>query len=111
MSEQLDQALLSEVRARLIHVLHPKDIILFGSYAKGTATPESDVDLFIIMPEGTETKRSMVIEARRAIKGVLYSRDLSFDVLVKSAESFDRYKTYPGTIQHEVASYGISILK
>ena len=28
---------------------HPKKIILFGSYADGTATPDSDVDLLVVM--------------------------------------------------------------
>ena len=30
---------------------------LFGSYADGTATSSSDVDLFVQVPEGTRTKR------------------------------------------------------
>jgi predicted nucleotidyltransferase len=28
----------------------PEQVILFGSYAKGTARPDSDVDLLVIMP-------------------------------------------------------------
>jgi predicted nucleotidyltransferase len=98
------------VRTRLTALLHPKDIILFGSYAKGTATPDSDVDLFIIMPQGVEPARTMVVEARRAIKDVLYAQDLAFGVLVKSFDSFERYKRFPGTIQHEVATHGVSLL-
>jgi uncharacterized protein len=30
--------------------LHPEKIILFGSHARGEATPESDYDLFVIVP-------------------------------------------------------------
>jgi len=29
---------------------HPEKVILFGSHAYGTPTPDSDVDLLIIMP-------------------------------------------------------------
>lgn len=29
---------------------HPKRVILFGSYAYGKPTPDSDVDLLIVMP-------------------------------------------------------------
>lgn len=29
---------------------HPRKIILFGSYANGFATPDSDVDLLVILP-------------------------------------------------------------
>jgi predicted nucleotidyltransferase len=28
----------------------PEQVILFGSYAKGTARPDSDVDLLVVMP-------------------------------------------------------------
>lgn len=28
--------------------IHPQRVILYGSYAKGTATPDSDIDLVII---------------------------------------------------------------
>jgi uncharacterized protein len=30
--------------------LHPEKIILFGSHARGEATPDSDYDLFVIVP-------------------------------------------------------------
>ena len=30
---------------------------LFGSYADGTASGDSDIDLFVRVPEGTKTKR------------------------------------------------------
>jgi uncharacterized protein len=109
-SETLGQELLHEVRTRLVRLLNPEDILLFGSFAKGTATPQSDVDIFVIMPAGVHTEKGMVVQARRAIKDVLYARDLSFDILIKSSESFDRYKRYPGTIQYEAATHGISIL-
>ena len=29
---------------------HPEQIVLFGSYAEGTPTPDSDVDLLVILP-------------------------------------------------------------
>src|SRR6266404_3444663 len=34
----------------LTREFHPRKIILFGSYATGCATPESDVDLVVVMP-------------------------------------------------------------
>ena len=42
-----------EIRAfakRVAAEFHPQRIILFGSYARGEATPDSDVDLLVIMP-------------------------------------------------------------
>ena len=34
-------------------ILNPKAIILFGSYAKGTAKPDSDIDIAIILDDFT----------------------------------------------------------
>ncbi len=40
----------------------PERVILFGSHARGTATPDSDVDLLVIGPfEGTSFRHSLKI--------------------------------------------------
>lgn len=44
---------LEEIREfadRIAREFHPDRIILFGSYADGTATDDSDVDLLVVMP-------------------------------------------------------------
>lgn len=44
---------LEEIREfadRIVREFHPDRIILFGSYADGTATEDSDVDLLVVMP-------------------------------------------------------------
>jgi len=43
--------------ARLVRALCPQAVILFGSYAKGTAHPGSDVDLLVVaeLPGATDT--------------------------------------------------------
>lgn len=37
---------------RLVREFHPQRVILFGSHAYGNATPDSDVDLLVVMPDG-----------------------------------------------------------
>jgi len=40
----------------------PRKIILFGSYAEGRATPDSDVDLLVVMPlKGSPVDKSVEI--------------------------------------------------
>ena len=39
---------------RVVEEFAPQRVILFGSHARGDATPDSDVDLLVIMP----TKKS-----------------------------------------------------
>jgi len=35
---------------RVAAEFHPQRIILFGSYARGEATADSDVDMLVVMP-------------------------------------------------------------
>lgn len=42
-------ALIAAVRDRIIEHLRPEKIILFGSHAKGRATPASDIDLMLVL--------------------------------------------------------------
>jgi uncharacterized protein len=45
----------------------PEKIILFGSYAYGKPTPDSDVDLLVVMP-CKQRPLDQALEIRRAIK-------------------------------------------
>src|SRR5260370_1389222 len=44
----------------------PDKIILFGSYAYGTPHEDSDVDLFVVMPNRTRQNQAVRIELRLA---------------------------------------------
>ena len=35
---------------QIVDAFHPEKVILFGSHARGMATPESDVDVLVVMP-------------------------------------------------------------
>lgn len=63
--------------------LEPKQIILFGSYAYGTPTEKSDIDLFI-----TKDKISEHLDAVAMVKlrDLMKKYQISFDVLVGSEE-------------------------
>jgi predicted nucleotidyltransferase len=53
---------IQQVVTQIVQEFHPERVILFGSYASGTPTPESDVDLLVVMPcEGKETRKAIEI--------------------------------------------------
>lgn len=53
---------LEEVTHKIVDIFHPEQIILFGSYAYGTPTRDSDVDLLVIMnTEDRPSERSLRI--------------------------------------------------
>lgn len=43
-----DPQLIQEIVRRIVNVSQPEKVILFGSRARGTARPESDIDLLAI---------------------------------------------------------------
>jgi predicted nucleotidyltransferase len=54
-----------QVCARIAREFHPRKIILFGSYAYGRPSLDSDVDLLVIMPfKGRSTKQAIEISKR-----------------------------------------------
>lgn len=58
---------------RLVARFDPDQIILFGSQARGTAEPGSDVDLLVIMPV-SGSKRDRRVEMRVALHDIAARR-------------------------------------
>ncbi len=80
------EALKIEIVERL-KPLDPDKIILFGSYAYGTPTEDSDIDLFLVKDIAAEEARDYKLKARKELRGLIYKHNIGFDVLVGS-ESF-----------------------
>jgi len=86
---------------RIVEQFHPMKIILFGSHARGDGTPDSDLDLLIVMPvEGS--KRAKRLEIRAAVRDVRVPKD----IIVSTPEEFQWRKDIIGTIEHPAAREG-----
>jgi len=66
---------LSEVVDRIVSKFHPVKIILFGSWARGSAREDSDLDLLVVLPK-VEHKRKAAIEVMRVLNGLPISKDV-----------------------------------
>lgn len=75
---------LPAVVRRLVARLHPERIILFGSYAYGNPTPDSDVDLLVILQGGASPTERYLMVSRE-----LYPRPFPMDILVRTPEEID----------------------
>jgi len=53
-----DPHLLDEVVKRTVAAAHPVRIILFGSAARGTMGPDSDLDLLVVVRDGVHRRRT-----------------------------------------------------
>ena len=97
----LDQNRIKEIADQIIEKIHPEKIYIFGSYAKGTASPQSDLDLLIIadMP-GPKNKRNL------AVRRIFPHRDFSLDVFVYNQDEFNEEKSIANTLGNIVAREG-----
>lgn len=78
---------------RIVEGFDPQKIILFGSYARGTSGPDSDVDLLIIM-NVMGSKKDITIQIDRA----LIDRRLPLDIVVVTPEDVERYRGLVGNV-------------
>ncbi len=68
-------ACLPEAIERITRHFQPVRIILFGSWARGDARLDSDVDLLVVLPR-VENKRRVTVEILRALNGLPVSKDV-----------------------------------
>lgn len=89
-----------EMVRRVVAGFDPEQIILFGSYAKGTAGPDSDADLLIVTDfEGK--RRAKVVE----IYGTIGAVGLPKDVFLVTADELSRAE--PDSIADTALQEGI----
>jgi predicted nucleotidyltransferase len=67
--------LVEEIVRRVTSAVHPLRVILFDSAARGEMSPQSDIDLLIVMPDGTR-RREASRRAYRALSGLGISKDV-----------------------------------
>jgi|SRR5207247_1034737 len=91
---------------------HPDKIILFGSYAYGTPTPDSDVDLLVVMPHDGKKAVDQAIQIRKVLEP-----DFPLDLIIRDPRTlrqriewgdfFLREATARGTVLYESAYAGV----
>ena len=87
--------------ARVVERMRPQQVIVFGSYAKGTAHPGSDLDLCVIV----ETPLPLVRRAD-ALRPLLASCLVPVDVHVHTPEEMREYGKEPHSFLNSVLASG-----
>jgi len=91
----------AEALARIVTRFHPVRVILFGSWVSGTARPDSDVDLVVIVATGSV---SAGLDA--AMHGALRGLRASFNLVVADEDRWNRWATVPLPLEHRIARDG-----
>jgi len=97
----INRDILHEASQRLVRQFNPQQIILFGSYARGTADEHSDVDLLVVCSfQGN--RRKLMVEMDRSLRGL----NLARDIVILSPEEFERDRHIPGTLARPISQEG-----
>jgi poly(A) polymerase Pap1 len=73
---------IQELADNIARQFTPERIILFGSYARGDAGPDSDVDLLVVMPHEEHASRKAAEITFR-----VHPRRFALDLIVRSPET------------------------
>ena len=86
---------------RIVDEVHPLRILVFGSAARGGMGENSDIDVLVIMPEGTHRRRTAQLLYRR-IRGV----GMPFDIVVATPKDLEKHKENIGLIYWKILKEG-----
>jgi predicted nucleotidyltransferase len=100
----LSENIKAKISQLLSENVNPLKVILFGSYANGTAGPASDIDILVIKEQVLSKHRESV-----AILGLLQDIPLPKDVIVASNDEYEFYKKEPGSVLRTAHEKGIAL--
>jgi len=86
---------------RIVDAVHQLRVVLFGSAVRGETGPDSDVDLLVVMPDGTNRRR-----ISQYIHTQLFAIPVAVDVVVATPSDLERHRDNPGLIYRTILEEG-----
>ena len=96
------QPVIEEATRRLVAEFAPEQVWLFGSYAWGEPTEDSDLDLLLVVLDDGDTSIHGIRRARRCLRSI----DMAKDILIQSISVFNRFKPVRSSLSHKIAAEG-----
>ncbi|MDA1190476.1 MAG: nucleotidyltransferase domain-containing protein [Candidatus Poribacteria bacterium] len=91
-----------EMADQIVREFHPIRVLVFGSYARGEATRHSDVDLLVVMPNGTDRRKAAI-----AIYSLLADHTIPSDIVVTTPDEIERRGNQVGTVLRPALREGV----
>ncbi|MBC8323345.1 MAG: nucleotidyltransferase domain-containing protein [Candidatus Marinimicrobia bacterium] len=93
--------------------LKPDKIILFGSYANGTATEDSDIDLYVVtnddyMPKNYDENMQVYLKVASQIQDIL--QKYPTDLITHTKKMHEKFVKLNSFFSQEMLSKGVSLL-
>ncbi len=94
---------IDDLKNCFIENLAPVRIYLFGSFAEGRQTEESDFDFYIVVDDHL---KNIIAETRKAYKSIRDVKKRPVDIVVGSNKRFEERKNIP-SLEFEVDKKGV----
>jgi len=91
----------------MLQGINYKEIILFGSRARGDYSDKSDHDILIVMKNILTIREKM--ELSSLLRKKLAKEEIDADIVIKSKEELNYYRTKIGSVVREVLKEGIRL--
>jgi len=91
---------INKIKKEIVRKLKPlkaEKIILFGSYAYGNPTEDSDLDICVV-----EKTYKSKIEEKTKIRELLGDVDFAVDILVPDLEEYNFYRNEFGSVYRDI---------
>jgi predicted nucleotidyltransferase len=101
---QPDSQVVDQMVQAVVTSVSPLRIIVFGPAARGEMGPDSDLDLLVVMPQGTHRRKT----AQRLYRQMV-GLGVPFDILVATPEDLDLHRNNPGLIYQTILREGTEV--
>ena len=93
------------LKTKIAEQISPLKIYLFGSFAEGRQTEDSDYDFYVVVSDDTE---DMAETTARAYKSIRHVKQRPVDIIVGTSSRFEERK-HKATVENEVFTKGVLI--
>ncbi|MEK7658313.1 MAG: nucleotidyltransferase domain-containing protein [Patescibacteria group bacterium] len=87
MTEQENEQKIKSIVDKITEEYKPEKIFLFGSFAWGNPTKDSDIDLFVVKKSDKST-----LEMMKDVYNIIFEKGEAVDVLVYTPEQLEKRK-------------------
>ncbi len=97
---------LKTITKNIKSVVPESEVYLFGSYAYGKPSRNSDLDIFIVCPDKSIRKIDILKKVRKT-----FSRKVNIpvDLVIVYNDEFEERKQHKATLENKVANEGVKL--
>ena len=109
----LDIQKIKDEIVKKLEPLQPERIVLFGSYANGTPSPDSDIDIYVVtnddfIPQSWKENNKIYLSVSRKIRDI--RKQAPIDLIVHTKKMHEKFIKLNSFFSREIDQRGVRLL-